>query len=178
MNQGLWPCNCEGLQFSSKSYIICLVDMVWWNLYWAYFLEIGMIQISKNHEIFFYDLSCRIFHDNSFGSLGLHLLLWSELGKWQPFRPMRDLRMQCSSVFNLVHEVALRSDDRCKVICDNRPYHELRPRYSWSMIVLGYNWENKLSLFNSLLIWLLWSYCYKVGGKSTYDHRFVTNTSQ
>ena len=44
-----------------------------------------------------------------FGPLGLHLRVWSELGRSLPFRPMRALRLQCSRAFSLVCEVALGS---------------------------------------------------------------------
>jgi hypothetical protein len=46
----LWPCICEGPWFSSTCRTI---DMVCWNLHWAYFLEMGMIQIPAYHETLF-----------------------------------------------------------------------------------------------------------------------------
>ena len=51
---------------------------------------------------------CRLFiHELFFGPLGLHLLVWSELGRSPPFRPMRVLRLQWSWAAALVCEVAL-----------------------------------------------------------------------
>ena len=51
---------------------------------------------------------CRIFiHDNLFRPLGLHLLVWSELGQSWPFQPMNGLRKQWSRAFNLMCEMAL-----------------------------------------------------------------------
>ena len=51
---------------------------------------------------------CRLFiHEIFFGLLGLHLRVWSELGRSPPFQPMRALRMQGSRAFSLVCEVAL-----------------------------------------------------------------------
>ena len=48
-----------------------------------------------------YTLPCghpsrRFIHDKFFGSLGHQLLIWSELQKSPPFRPMRDFWMQWS----------------------------------------------------------------------------------
>ena len=43
---------------------------------------------------------CRLFiHEVFFGSLGLHLGVWSELGRSPPFWPMRALRLQWSWAF-------------------------------------------------------------------------------
>ena len=54
---------------------------------------------------------CRLFiHEVSFGPLGLHLCVWSELERSPPFQPMRALRLQWSRAFSLVCEVALSSD--------------------------------------------------------------------
>ena len=51
---------------------------------------------------------CRLFiHKLFFGPLGLHLLVWSELERSPPFRPMRALTLPWSGAFNLVCEVAL-----------------------------------------------------------------------
>ena len=51
---------------------------------------------------------CGLFiHKLSFGPLGLHLLVWSELGRSLPFRPMRVLTLQWSWAFSIVCEVAL-----------------------------------------------------------------------
>ena len=51
---------------------------------------------------------CRLFiHEVFFGPLGLHLRVWSELGRSLPFRPMRALRLQWSRALSLVCEVAL-----------------------------------------------------------------------
>ena len=53
--------------------------------------------------------SCRLFiHEVFFGPLGLHLGVWSELGRSLPFWPMRTLRLQWSQAFSLVCEMALR----------------------------------------------------------------------
>ena len=52
--------------------------------------------------------SCRLFiHDYCFGPLGLHLLVWSELGRSWPFWPMRDLKLHWLHVFNPVWEMAM-----------------------------------------------------------------------
>ena len=51
---------------------------------------------------------CRLFiHEVFTGPLGLHLNVWSELGRSPPFRPMRALRLQWSRAFTLMCEVAL-----------------------------------------------------------------------
>jgi hypothetical protein len=55
---------------------------------------------------------CKLFiHKVFFGPLGLHLHVWSELGRSPPFQPMRALRVQWSRAFKpgfkLVCEVAL-----------------------------------------------------------------------
>jgi hypothetical protein len=51
---------------------------------------------------------CRLFiHKLFFGPVGLHLLVWSELGLSPPFRPMRALTLPWSRAFSLVCEVAL-----------------------------------------------------------------------
>ena len=52
--------------------------------------------------------SCRLFiHEVFFRPLGLHVRVWSELGRSPPFRPIRALRLQWSWAFSLVCEVAL-----------------------------------------------------------------------
>ena len=52
---------------------------------------------------------CRLFiHELFFGPLGLHLLVWSELGRSLPFRPMRALTLPWLGASSLVCEVALR----------------------------------------------------------------------
>ena len=52
---------------------------------------------------------CRLFiHELFFGPLGLHLLVWSELGWSPPFRPMRALTLPWSKAFSLVCETAPR----------------------------------------------------------------------
>ena len=55
-------------------------------------------------------IPCKLFiYEIFFGPLGLHLRVWSELGRWSPpFRPIRALRLQWSRAFSLVCEVALR----------------------------------------------------------------------
>ena len=51
-------------------------------------------------------IPCRLFiHEVFFGPLGLHLRVWSELGRSPPFRPMRALRLQWSWAFSLVCEL-------------------------------------------------------------------------
>ena len=51
---------------------------------------------------------CRLFiHELFFGPLGLHLLVWSELGRSPPFQPMRALTLPWSRAFILVCEVTL-----------------------------------------------------------------------
>ena len=51
---------------------------------------------------------CRLFiHGLFFQPLDLHLLVWSELERSPPFRPMRALTWPWSGTFNLVCEVAL-----------------------------------------------------------------------
>jgi len=46
--------------------------------------------------------SCKLFiHEVFFEPLGLHLRVWSELGRSPPFQPMRALRLQWSHAFNL-----------------------------------------------------------------------------
>ena len=59
---------------------------------------------------------CRLFiHGLFFGPLGLHLLVWSELGRSPPFWPMRALTLPWSRAFSLVCEVAqsLSHDKTC-----------------------------------------------------------------
>jgi hypothetical protein len=51
---------------------------------------------------------CRLFvHELFLGPLGLHLLVWNELGRSPPFQPTRALTLPWSGAFNLVCEVAL-----------------------------------------------------------------------
>ena len=51
---------------------------------------------------------CRLFiHKLFIGPLGLHLLVWSEVGQSPPFRPMRALTLPWPRAFSLVCEVAL-----------------------------------------------------------------------
>ena len=55
-----------------------------------------------------YRTPCRLFiHEVFFGPLGLHLRVWSELGRPPLFQPMRALRLQWSHACKLVCEVAL-----------------------------------------------------------------------
>ena len=52
--------------------------------------------------------TCKLFnHELFFGSLGIHLRVWNELGQSPPFWPMRTLRLQWSWAFSLVCEVAV-----------------------------------------------------------------------
>jgi hypothetical protein len=60
------------------------------------------------HGVSSKNLCTPLIHDNFFGSLGLHLLVQSELGWSSPFQPMRGFKMQWSRVFNHVCETALR----------------------------------------------------------------------
>ena len=61
-------------------------------------------------------------HEVFFGPLGLHIRVWSELGRSPPFRPMRARKLQWSRAFSLVCEVAL----SCRWI-GRRACHKLRP---------------------------------------------------
>ena len=67
-------------------------DTVYWNLHQAYLLEVDLTLtygISWNiiHSLpwIFIQLWRLFIHDKSFGPLGLHLLVWIELGQSQPF---------------------------------------------------------------------------------------------
>ena len=107
--KGWWPCDCEGHWFSSKG---CITGLVCWNLHQVYsLLEVGLMQIlaTQCFVVSYVGIHVNFFvHDNFSGSLGLHLLVWSELGWSLPFRPTRDLIMQWSLVFSLVCKVALK----------------------------------------------------------------------
>ena len=52
-SEGPWPCCYEGPRISSKGHINCLTYLVCWSLHQAYFLELGLIQISVEHETIF-----------------------------------------------------------------------------------------------------------------------------
>ena len=96
--------NFEGPWMSSTDHTIV---MVCWDLHQSYLLMVGPMQNSgKPYNIICSVLcrnTCRDFiHDNFFGTLGLRLLVWGELGRSRPFRSMRDLRMQWSRAFSLV----------------------------------------------------------------------------
>jgi hypothetical protein len=72
----------------------------------------GPDTISSKSRNNIYTMSCRnpsrfFIYDNIFGSLGLYLLVWSELGQSQPFSSMIDLIMQWSWAFTLVCQVAI-----------------------------------------------------------------------
>ena len=104
MVQGLWPYTCEGPWFSSKGHT---TNMVCWNMCHANLLKVGLTQIMANYKTIIYSMPCRNPHrffirDDFFEHLDFHFLVWSELGQFQPFRPMRDLRMQWSQAFTLV----------------------------------------------------------------------------
>ena len=74
---------------------------------------------------------CGLFiHEVFFGPLGLHLHVWSELGRFLPFRPIRALRLQWSWAFNLVCEVALSHVDMTK--CGEMI---LDLKWSWYIVV-------------------------------------------
>jgi len=114
-SQGPWPCSYEGPWFSSKSRTN---DMVCYNLRHACLLKVNLVFLANHETKFFYSPTCRksfklFTHDSFLGPLGLHLLVWSELGRSKPFRPMRDLTMQWSCAFSLVCEVAFIGHSVC-----------------------------------------------------------------
>jgi hypothetical protein len=70
------------------------------------------INSNKSYKII-HSMPCRILrrvfiHEIFFGPLGLPLLVWSKLGWFHFFRPMRALSLKWSWTFNLVCEVAIR----------------------------------------------------------------------
>ena len=78
--------------------------------------------------------SCRLFiHELFFGPLGLHLLVWSELGRSLPFRPMRALTLPWLGAFSLVCKVVLQLSANAGTTHGN----------NW--------WKKKIMLF---LIWI------------------------
>ena len=95
-----------------KVVLSCFTSMVYRDLRQAYLLEVGMTQISTNHETLSI-ICCLGIHidffvqDDFFGPLGLHLLVWSELKQCRLFWPLKDLRMQWWHAFSLVCEVTL-----------------------------------------------------------------------
>jgi hypothetical protein len=110
MSQGLWPRKHEGPQLSSKVCSNSLINMVYWNLHWAYLLEVGMTQIPTNHETFF--ILCHVGINVDFSSMIIFLAFKASppsvrwLGQSWPFQSMRDLRMQWPHAFNLMCKVA------------------------------------------------------------------------
>ena len=113
-SQWQWMCNCEGPWFSSRSHTRCLTNMHAMSNF-----ALGLALEDRPNANFggpwniIHTPPCRnpcdfFIHGNFFGPLGLYLLLWSELGQYQPFWPMRDLRMHWWRAFNLSCEVALR----------------------------------------------------------------------
>jgi hypothetical protein len=85
----------------------CLTIIVCRNLRQAYFFEVGMTQILANNKKLICNMPCRtpcrlFIHENFFGILSLHLLVWSELGWSPPLRPIKALRLQWSQAFSLV----------------------------------------------------------------------------
>jgi hypothetical protein len=98
MSQGPCSWNCGGPWSSSKG---CTTDMVWQNLYQALPLRGGPAANSDKPWNFICHVDLSI-HEIFFGPLGLHILVWSELGRSRPFRPMRDLRMQWRRPFSPV----------------------------------------------------------------------------
>ena len=110
-SQGLRPCICEypltSIQRPYQLYEAPDYDLVWWNMRGsgqvANFNRPWSIVYSLPHRI-----PCRLFiHQIFSGPLGLHLLVWGDLLRSWPFRPMRDLRMQWSRAINLVGKVTL-----------------------------------------------------------------------
>ena len=109
---GSRPCDCEGLWLSPKGRIRFSLDMVCWNLWNAYLVEVSLMQISANHKtssIVYHvrnhvDVSIHVF---SFGLLGLRILVWSELEQSRPLWPTRELKMHWSHAFSFMCEVAL-----------------------------------------------------------------------
>jgi hypothetical protein len=92
-SQGLWPCNCEGYWFLSKSRT---TNMVCWNLRQAYLLKADLMQSSTNNETLFIVCHVGIHVDLSSMIISLGPFVGSHLHGLGllPFRPMRDLRMQ------------------------------------------------------------------------------------
>ena len=96
---------------------------------------------------------CRLFiHKLFFGPLGLHLLVWSELGRSPPFRPMRTLTLPWSRAFNLVCEVAL------------SPSLQLR-QVQWALYT-------SLALHLKSLTSLFYFYFMRVGGSNGFFYSF------
>jgi len=115
MSQGMWLCDCEGPRLSSKGCTNCSIYVVCQNLRPAYLLRVGLTRIPAHHDILCVVCHCRnpcrlFIHDNFFGSLGLHFLVWSELGQSWPFQPMRDVGMQWSWPCSPMCEVPLQVD--------------------------------------------------------------------
>ena len=83
------------------------------NLRQAHLLEVGLMHIPVAHALLSTTCHVGLHGDFSstnffFGPLGLHLLVWSELG-WSPsFRQMRALTLSWSGAFSLMCEVALK----------------------------------------------------------------------
>ena len=93
MSQGPWPCHCEGPWFSSE--VVPLIRYV--GICVNPPLGGRSDENSRKSLIIIQSVPCknpcRVFiHDNLFGPLGLHLLVWNELGRSWPFQLMRDLR--------------------------------------------------------------------------------------
>ena len=82
--------------------------MVSRNLRHGHLLEVGLTQILVNYAPL--STTCHVelhvdLSSTNFMSLGLHLLVWSELGRSPPFRPMRARTLPRSGAFSLVGEV-------------------------------------------------------------------------
>ena len=80
------------------------------NLRQAHFFEVGLMQIMANNKNLIHSMPCRtpcwlFIHEIFFGPLGLHLLVWSELGWSPPLRPMSALGLHWYRAFGLVCEV-------------------------------------------------------------------------
>ena len=105
-SQGPWPCICEGSSLSSKGRTSFLAYMVWHNLCQDYLLEVDLMQIMGDHETLFIVWHVKIHIDFSFmtiyESLGLHLLVWSEL-----FDQWEILDCNDHGAFSIVWEVVL-----------------------------------------------------------------------
>ena len=79
--------------------------MVSQNLRQSHFVEVGMTKIPGDHETLSIVRHVGLhvdflIHEVFFAPLGLHLRVWSELGRSLPFGPMRALRLQWSWAFS------------------------------------------------------------------------------
>jgi hypothetical protein len=87
---------------------------------------------------------CGLFiHKLSFGPLGLHLLVWIELGQSPQFLLMRALTLQWSWAFSLVCEVALSIDMVLGLYW---------PKYQLGYIKVFSNWDTTKYQYVTILI--------------------------